>query len=579
MATTGTTSKHPQIDPQDWSTVQPRVDELLAATLTQESTPGWLREWSDLAAIVDEAYGLAVRATNENTADREAEKTFLHFVEEIGPRMEVAAQALRHKLLEFRDYQPPADQREMMRRFRNEADLFREENVPIQTELGVLTNEYNKIAGAMTVTLDGEELTLPQANLRLLDTNCARREEAWWAIQARWLQDRQALDDLFLKMLPLRRRLARNAGLPDYRAFVWRSYGRFDYTPTDARTFHDAIEAAVVPLAQRLHAERAAALGVDPLRPWDLEVDPAGRPPLRPFETADELEEGGSRIFARVDPALAREFDRLRAGSLDLASRPNKAPGGYCMGLPVTGHAYIFMNAAGSHQDVNTILHEGGHAFHFAAATQANDLLFNQGAPMEFSEVASMGMELLAAPYLAREQGGFYDAEDARRARTEHLHGIVQFLPYMAVVDAFQHWLYTEAPEDVAARDLDRAWGDLWGRFMGGVDWGGLEDERVTGWHRKVHIYGYPFYYIEYGLAQLGALQVWRNALRDQREAVAAYRRALALGHTRPLPELFQTAGARFAFDRQTVGELMALISRELDQLRVGQSGGRAVGQ
>jgi oligoendopeptidase F len=547
--------------------VQPRVDELLAATLTQESTPGWLREWSVLAAIVDEAYGLAVRATNENTADEEAEKTFLHFVEEIGPRMEVAAQALRRKLLEYRDYQPPADQREMLRRFRNEADLFREENVPIQTELGVLTNEYNKIVGAMTVTLDGEELTLPQANLRLLDTDRARREEAWRAIQARWLQDRRALDDLFLKMLPLRRRLARNAGLPDYRAFVWRSYGRFDYTPDDARTFHDAIEHAVVPLARRLHAERAATLGVDPLRPWDLEVDPTGLPPLRPFETADELEEGGGRIFSRVDPALAHEFDRLRAGSLDLASRPNKAPGGYCMGLPVTGHAYIFMNAAGSHQDVNTILHEGGHAFHFAAATQANDLLFNQGAPMEFAEVASMGMELLAAPYLAREQGGFYGAEDARRARTEHLQGIVQFLPYMAVVDAFQHWLYTEAPEAVTAPDLDRAWGDLWGRFMGGVEWGGLEDERVTGWHRKVHIYGYPFYYIEYGLAQLGALQVWRNALHNQQDAVAAYRRALALGHTRPLPELFQTAGARFAFDRRTVGELMALISRELDAL------------
>ncbi len=562
------TATREQINPQDWSTVQPEIDRLLAVELTQESTPGWLKEWSDLAAQVDEAYGRAVRASNENTADEEAEKLFLHFVEEIGPKMEVASQALRQKLLEFHEYRPSAEQEEMLRRFRNEAELFRDENVPIQTELGVLTNEYNKIVGAMSVTLDGEELTLPQAELRLLDTDRARREEAWRAIQARWLQDRAALDELYLKMLPLRRQLARNAGLPDYRAYVWRQYGRFDYTPEDCLTFHDAIEREAVPLATRLRQERAGTLGVATLRPWDLNVDPQGRPPLRPFDAADELEAGAARIFERVDPALAAEFDKLRGGSLDLASRPNKAPGGYCMGLPVTGHAYIFMNAAGSHNDVNTLLHEGGHAFHFAAATQANGLLFNQGSPMEFSEVASMGMELLSAPYLQRERGGFYSAEDARRARTDHLEGIVEFLPYMAVVDAFQHWVYTEAPEDVDARQLDAQWGRLWDRFMPGVDWSGLEDERVTGWHRKVHIYGYPFYYIEYGLAQLGALQVWRNALRDQSEATAAYRRALALGHTRRLPALFEAAGARFAFDRETVGELMRLVGGELEKLK-----------
>ena len=240
------------------------------------------------------------------------------------------------------------------------------------------------------------------------------------------------------------------------------------------------------------------------------------------------------------------------------------------MSLPVSGHAYIFMNAAGSPDDVQTILHEGGHAFHFAASAGANELIWNYGAPTEFCEVASMAMELLAAPYLERDQGGFYTAAEARRARADHLRGIVQFLPYMAVVDAFQHWVYSEAPEAVTARDLDRAWDDLWRRFMGGVDWSGFETERETGWHRKVHIYSYPFYYVEYGLAQLGALQVWRAALHDQGAAVANYRRALALGHTRPLPDLFAAAGARFAFDRATVGELMALVSRELDNLAAG---------
>ncbi|HEX5504764.1 MAG TPA: M3 family oligoendopeptidase [Thermomicrobiales bacterium] len=553
------------LDPADWATVQPEVDRLLAVDLAPGTVEGWLKGWSDLQAALDQGFAAAMRAANENTADEAAERAFLHYVEEIQPRAEVASQALRRKLLDFGAYRPPADQETMLRRFTNAADLFRDENVPLLSELEVLANEYNKLVGAMAVTLDGAELTLPQAELRLLEPDRAAREAAWRAIQGRWLRDRAALDDLYLKMLPLRRRLARNAGLPDYRAFVWRQYDRFDYTPEDTRTFHDAIAHAVVPLASRLLAERAAALGGGALRPWDLDVDPESRPPLRPFDDAAELEAGTGRIFDRVDPALGREFARLRQDDgLDLASRPNKAPGGYSTGFPLAGHAYIFMNAAGSQDDVNTLLHEGGHAFHFALSSRANTLVFNYDGPIEFCEVASMAMELLAAPYLERERGGFYDEADARRARADHLRGIVAFLPYMAVVDAFQHWVYTEAPEAPTARDLDRAWGDLWARFMPGVDWGGLEEERVTGWHRKVHLYGYPFYYVEYGLAQLGALQVWRNALADQQAAVAAYRRALALGNTRSLPDLFAAAGARFAFDRATVGELMALVGERI---------------
>ena len=569
--TGATTERGAPLDPHDWSTIQPRVDALLAAELTPEGAPAWLKAWSDLEATIDEAATGAYRATTENTADAEAERRYLHFVETIRPQVEVAKQALRDKLLAIEGYRPRADQEQLLRRFRSEAALFRPDNVPIQAQLDVLANDYNKIVGAMSVTLDGREMTLPEAELRLLDTDRARREEAWRAIQARWLRDREALDALFLQMLPLRRQLARNAGLSDYRDYVFRAYARFDYTPDDCLVFHDAIEHEVVPLARELAGERAAALGLEALRPWDLEVDPTGLPPMRPFEGADELEEGAQRVFERVDPALAREFARLRGGALDLASRPNKAPGGYCAGFPLSGHCYIFMNAAGAPDDVTTILHEGGHAFHYAAAAGANELVWNFDAPAEFAEVASMAMELLAAPYLAREAGGFYSADEARRARVAHLRRIVDFLPYMAVVDAFQHWVYATAPEDIGPRDLDRAWNDLWGRFMAGVDWTGLEAERETGWHRKVHIYGYPFYYVEYGLAQLGALQVWRAAQRDQRAAVADYRRALTLGHTRPLPDLFAAAGARFAFDRATVGELIALIKRELDTLRADE--------
>ena len=252
---------------------------------------------------------------------------------------------------------------------------------------------------------------------------------------------------------------------------------------------------------------------------------------------------------------------------LDLASRPNKAPGGFCSSFPVSQRPFIFANAVGTQDDVQTLLHEGGHAFHFMESLW-HPFVWNTSGPAEFAEVASMGMELLAAPYLERDRGGFYDEADARRAYAEQLEHIVRFLPYMAVVDAFQHWVYSAAPENVTAGDLDAKWSELWDRFMPGVDWSGLQAEKETGWHRKLHIFEIPFYYVEYGLAQLGALQVWRNALQNQSRAVADYRAALALGYTRPLPELFAAAGAKFAFDRQTVGDLMRLVTEQLGRLK-----------
>jgi oligoendopeptidase F len=281
-------------------------------------------------------------------------------------------------------------------------------------------------------------------------------------------------------------------------------------------------------------------------------------------------EKGTYRVFQEVDPALAVHFETMRDGFLDLESRPNKAPGGYCNDFPVSGKPYIFMNAVGIHDDLATLLHEGGHAFHLMES-MSQPLVWNYNGPMEFAEVASMSMELLSAPYLAREQGGFYSAADARRAYAQQLRDIVWFLPYMAVVDAFQHWVYVDAPEDVTPADLDAQWSRLWDRFMQGIDYSGLKAEKETGWQRKGHIFESPFYYIEYGLAQLGALQIWRNALRDQSQAVADYRRALALGYTRSLPELFQAAGARFAFDRETVGELMGLVEEQLGWLEADE--------
>jgi len=553
------------INPLDWSTVQPHVDALLAAELSRDNAESWLQRWSDLTAILHESRSQIYRDVSENTADEEAEKRFLLFVEQIMPQARIADQALKKKLLAFEDYTPQADAGMMMKRFRTEASIFREENVPLQSELTKLGNEYEKLVGGMTIEWEGKEETMPQARLHLRDEDRATREKAWRLEMARFGAERDGLNELYLQMLSLRRQAAKNAGFDNYRDYRWKELARFDYTPDDCFTFHDAIEHEVVPRAAQLYAERAEKLGLDPLRPWDTEVDLHGEL-LRPFEDAAELEEGCYRIFQRVDPLLAEHFTAMRDGFLDLASRPNKAPGGFCSSFPISRRPYIFMNAVGIHRDVGTLLHEGGHAFHFMESSR-QPLIWNYGGPMEFNEVASMAMELLSAPYLEKSEGGFYGEADARRAHAEQLRGIVRFLPYMAVVDAFQHWVYADTPQDVTAADLDAKWSELWDRFMVGIDHGGLQAEKETGWHRKLHIFSDPFYYVEYGLAQLGALQVWRNALTDQSKAVADYRAALALGDTRPIPELFSAAGATFAFDRQTVGDLMTLVFEKLAEL------------
>jgi oligoendopeptidase F len=552
----------PTIEPLDWNTIQPYVDRLLAADLRATTVDPWLQEWSDLSAVLYEANARIQRQITENTADQVAEQHFLTFVQEIVPRTKTANQALRAKLLGVAGYAPSTETREMVRRFRTEASIHRDENMPLVSELMVLENEYAKITGALAVDWDGARETLPKARQRQRSLDRDEREKAWRLEMDAYGSVRDQLDDLYLKMLPLRQQIARNAGLPNFRAYRWLELCRFDYTPEDCRTFHDAIAREFVPLANRLTAELAHDLGLDSVRPWDIEVDPHGEP-LKPFEDVVELEAGVHRMFEQVDPVLASYFAGMHEGFLDLPSRPNKAPGAYCESFPVTGKPYIFMNAVGMQDDVSTLLHESGHSFHYMESRQ-HPLLWNHGAPTEFSEVASMGMELLASPYLEASRGGFYSKEDAGRALADELRHTVRFLPYMAVVDAFQHWVYVDAPGDVTARDLDAAWSRLWDRFMPFIDYSGLQAQKETGWHRKLHIFEVPFYYVEYGLAQMGALQLWRNAMSNQRQAVLDYRSALATGNTRPLPELFRIAGARFAFDREMAGELASLIENYL---------------
>jgi len=557
------------LDTTRWEAFQARYDQLASAPLDDADLAGWLGEWSQLNKLVEETGAIAHIEKTLDTADEAAEQAFLNFIENVEPGFRRADQALKERLLAQTadDGALGEAMRVPLRGMRNQADLFREANVPLMTELAKLGNEYDKITGGLSADWDGEQRNLNQLNALLRDRDRNVRERAWRQMMGLWLGQRAALDDLYGRMLALRRQLAANTGLPNYRDYIFRAYNRFDYTPDDCLRFHDAIEAVVVPAAQRVYERRRARLGLDALRPWDLAVDPSDAPPLAPYHGQDELIQGSLNIFERVDPGLARQFALMAEENLlDLDTRAGKALGGYCSSLVWRQRPYIFMNGVGSHDDVQTMLHEAGHAFH-AFESFVLPTIWQMEVPMEFCEVASMGMELLAAPYLTKATGGFYTPAEAARARAEHLEGILTFLPYMAVVDAFQHWVYThpDAAADPAA--CDAAWDGLWARFMPGVDWSGFEAERTTGRHRKLHIFHVPFYYIEYGLAQVGALQVWRNALRDQGQAVATYRDALKLGGTRSLPELYRAAGAEFRFDEPMLRDLVGLIETTLEQL------------
>lgn len=554
------------VDVQRWETFQPYYDDLRERDLNATTVEQWLQDWSALSALIEEARAWIYIEKARDTADPEKEQAFLNLVNDVYPEVLVAEQDLKQRFLSLDA--PPEELSLMWRHMRNEAELFREENVPLLTTLEKLGNEYDKITGALEAAWDGKTKNLSQLEALLRDKDRAVRERAWRLMMDLWLSRRQQLDAVYAEMLQLREQVAANAGLPDYRAYAFRSFARFDYTPEDCFTFHEAIAEVVVPAARRILEKRRQRLGVARLCPWDGIVEPGQRPPLQPYAEVAELIGRTSAIFRQVDPELGQQFQLLADESLlDLETRTGKALGGFCASLPLRKRPFIFMNGSGTHEDMQTLLHESGHAFHAFAAMQLP--LFWQGErlPMEFAEVASMSMELLAGPYLRADRGGFYSEAEAARARIEHLEGVLLFFPYMAVVDAFQHWVYTHPRVAVDAAACDATWDELWQRFMPVIDWEGLEEERKTGWHRKIHIFQIPFYYVEYGMAQVGALQVWRNSLEDAEGALAAYRQALSLGGTRPLPELFATAGAEFRFDAELLGELVALVEETITAL------------
>ncbi len=547
-----------------WEGIEPWYRRLLDRPIgSSEELERWLFDLGELNAAVGQEGVTRYIAMTCQTDDPEREAAHLAFVRDIEPRLKPLQNEIRSRYLDspHRAGLPKDRYHVFDRAQENRRALYREANIPRETELAELDQQYQKIIGAMTVTFQGKERTPAQMAPFLEENDRSLRQGAWELVANRRLADREALDDLFDRMVRLRVEVARAAGFEDYVAYAYRARERFDYGVPDAVEFQDAIERVVVPLARQLQEVRRQALGVSTLRPWDLAVDPTGLSPLRPFGDVETLAEGTEAIFAGVDAELGRQFAYLREhGLLDLANRKGKAPGGYQTTLEDDRLPFIFMNAVGLDGDVRTLLHEGGHAFH-ALASRGEPLPAYRESPIEFCEVASMAMELLGA----RNLQGFYNDKDADRSYRQLLEGIVLILPWIATVDAFQHWIYTHPGH--THHDRQHAWTALLDRFGGIVDWSGYEQARAHHWHRQLHIFLYPFYYIEYGIAQLGALQIWRRALDDRAGAVAAYRRALSLGGSRPLPELFEAAGIRFNFRQETLGPLMDAIRQELDRI------------
>jgi len=561
------------LDPADWDQLQPLYDALLGRELdSPDALEQWLADYSELSAVVSEAGSRRNITFACHTDDEEAEAAFLHFVENIAPKVAPLADKLHRKYLESPALAAldPGRYDILTREWKQDVELFREQNVAIKTEVTKLTKRYDQLMGAMEVEFKGETLTLQQLGRYQEDTDRDTREQAWRLAADRRLRDRDAIEGVYDAQVKLRQQIAENAGFENFRDYQWKAFGRFDYTPDDVYAFHDAIERVIVPRIAEVDRQRKQALGLDTLRPWDTAVDIKGRPPLQPFSKSDvqDLVTRTKAIFQKVEPSLAEDFARLRLGrNLDLDSRRGKRGGGFQASLSESKEPFIFMNAAGLQRDVETMLHEGGHAFHFVWASANEPLLFLQHAPIEFCEVASMSMELIAAPFLET----FYDHPetgkvDADRARRVHLLGVLRVLPWIATISAFQHWVYLH-PGHTREQRRD-AWRQTFDRFSGGaVDWAGLRDAYDYRWHAQLHLFHHPFYYIEYGIAQLGALQLWRNYRDDPRAALEAYRAALTLGGTKTLPELFEAAGIRFDFTAETIEPLIDDLMAELDRL------------
>tara|TARA_B100000405_G_scaffold49227_1_gene32521 strand:- start:508 stop:2190 length:1683 start_codon:yes stop_codon:yes gene_type:complete len=552
------------LDARKWDELQPIYQEFLDREIVSaEALESWLLELGRFDAYVGETGSMLYVDMTCDTENEEVKQAYLDFVEQVQPELAKVGDLLNRKLAEspYADELDSIEYNVLLRDTRMGIALFREENIALGTELTKLGQRYNEICGAMTVQFDGEERTMQQMGKYLQVNDREVRESAYRTVGERRFQDSEEIDDLYDKMIELRHQVAQNAGYENFRDYTFDSKRRFDYTPADCEAFQTAIEQICVPLMREIDGKRRDALGLKALRMWDMGHDVQGRNPLQPFTEVEEMVAGTSRMFHRLSPELGEFFDTLRDGtSLDLDSRKGKAPGGYQLQRDHSRKPFIFMNATGLQRDLETMVHEAGHAFHSIYADEI-PLVDYRSAPIEFCEVAAMSMELLTHDFLDE----FYSSDDANRAVREHLEGIVSILAWIATIDAFQHWIYTNPGHSKEERH--QQWLDLGDRFGSHLDWNGFEEWRKVGWQRQLHLFSYPFYYIEYGIAQLGALQLWLQYQKNPQTALDNYAKSMRLGGSRPLPELFEAGEMSFDLGNSTVQGLIDAVRTELDEL------------
>jgi len=547
----------------DWESAEPFFKDLLDRDIsTKENLERWLQDQSELeAAISENACWRQIRMTCD-TENKELEESFNYFCLQIQPKIQPYSDALNKKLVNSALINELDKEKYFtyLRSIRKSIELYREENIPLQAEMAVLQQQFGQITGAMLITVNGEEYTLQQAGKFLENPDRSIREEVYHKIQQRRLQDKDKLDELFDKLISLRNREAANAGFADYRDYRFKELGRFDYTKEDCYQFHEAVKLHVLPLVNEIYRKKKEALGVDTLRPWDLEAEPAGQKPLHPFKTGDELLEKTISCFKTMSPFFGECLQKMRSlGHFDLESRKGKAPGGYNCPLAESGAPFIFMNAAGQMHDVTTMVHEGGHAVHSFLVHHLELNGFKE-YPMEIAEVASMAMELFSMDHW---ESFFDNAEDLERAKAHQLERVISIFPWIAIIDRFQHWVYENPSHTHAERTA--SWVSILKEFQDDViSYEGLEQYRGNAWQRQLHLFEVPFYYIEYGIAQLGAIGMWMQYKQNPAQAINHYCNALSLGGTRTLPELFKTAGLTFDFSPAKIKVLMDFVSGEM---------------
>ena len=551
------------LDGSSWESIEPFMNDLRDRKLScSNCLETFIADRSSLSEVISEARARLYIDMTCHTDDEDIQKSWMQFVENVQPKLSEYSDILNRRLVEHQALDElPERFGILVKGIKTDIAIFREENIPLSTQATKLVTEYNEICGAQMVEFDGEQKTFAQMAIYFENTDRKIREDAWKSVSERRFEDNERVSEIYDELIQIRHKMATNAGFEGFQQYMFASMHRFDYSIEDCLEFHESIETVCQPLRHRTDGERMRDLGIDSLRPWDMGVDVKGRPPLQPFNDVQEMVDGCSRIFHNMSEELGNYFDQLDANDcLDLDSRKGKAPGGYQYYLQKSRLPFIFMNAAGTQRNIETMIHEAGHAFHSFYSGHL-DLIHERDSPIEFAEVASMSMELLTHPHWEE----FYDNKDADRARRKHLEDIISFMPWMATIDAFQHWVY--ANPNHSREERAEKWLELGERFGPKVDMTGFEDIHKVSWQRQGHLFGVPFYYVEYGIAQLGALQMWKYHRRDTQDALDRYKAGLSLGYTRGLTELFQASGLELSFSESYVGDLIGEIDEALAEL------------